>query len=196
MPYNIPKYGKQLNCFAVWTGGFTPEEVDKIIDLEKLQEFEKGKVWLDEGPAPVDTRDSDISWIHHDQHSDWVYNRIANITSVVNHDNFMYNIDGVDAFQYSKYGPDQHYTWHWDVEFGWQKWIRKISIVLMLSDQSEYEGGELEIVNNGNFDNKVSFRPNKGDMVFFASWMPHRVAPVRSGMRKTLVAWVMGEREC
>ena len=44
MPYNIPKYGKQLSCFAVWSGGFTPEEVDKIIDLEKLQEFEKGKV--------------------------------------------------------------------------------------------------------------------------------------------------------
>ena len=65
MPYNIPKYGKQLNCFAVWTGGFTPEEVDMIIDLEKLQEFEKGKVGLEQNvEAPAHTRDSDISWIH------------------------------------------------------------------------------------------------------------------------------------
>lgn len=197
MPYNIPKYGKQLECFAVWSGGFTREEVDKIIDIEKLQEFEKGKVGLDKNaPAPADTRDSDIAWIHHDQHSDWVFNRIANITSTVNYDHFMYNIDGVEAFQYTKYGPNQHYTWHWDAEFGWQKWVRKISMTLMLSDPDEYEGGELEIINNGNLDNKVSFKPNKGDMVFFASWMPHRVAPVTSGLRRSLVAWIMGEREC
>lgn len=196
MPYNIPKYGKQLNCFAVWTGGFTSEEVDKIIDLEKLHTFEKGRVWLDNDAAPAQTRDSDVSWIHPDQHSNWVFERIANITSVVNYDHFMYNIDGVDAFQYTKYGPEQHYTWHWDMELGWQKWVRKISMVLMLSDPSEYEGGELEVVNNGNFDDRASFKPAKGDMVFFASWMPHRVTPIKSGLRRSLVAWVMGEREC
>lgn len=67
---------------------------------------------------------------------------------------------------------------------------------LMLSDPDEYKGGELEIVHTGNLDDKVSFKPNKGDMVFFASWMPHRVAPVQSGTRKSLVAWIMGEREC
>lgn len=197
MPYNIPKYGKNLQCFAVWSGGFTPEEVDKIIDLEALQTFDKGRVGLNlNTAAPPETRDSDVSWIHHDQHSNWVFERISGITSVVNYDHFMYNIDGVDAFQYTKYGPNQHYNWHWDMEFGWQKWVRKISMVLMLSDPDEYEGGELEIVTTGDLDNRVSFKPNKGDMVYFASWMPHRVAPVQSGMRRSLVAWIVGEREC
>ena len=197
MPYNIPKYGKQLECFASWRNGFTPEEVDRIIDLEKLQQFEKGQVGLNtNAPAPTEIRNSDISWIHPDQHSDWVFQRIASITSVVNYDHFMLDIDGIEAFQYTKYGPDQHYTWHYDMELGWQKWIRKLSLVVMLSDPSEYDGGEFEIITNGNLDDVKSFKPSKGDIVYFASWMPHRVAPVTSGIRRTLVGWVMGEREC
>ena len=67
---------------------------------------------------------------------------------------------------------------------------------MLLTGPDEYEGGELEIINNGNLEEKISFKPNKGDVVFFASWMPHRVVPVTSGLRKSLVAWVMGEREC
>jgi PKHD-type hydroxylase len=197
MSYNIPKYGKPLECFAIWQGGFSSEEIDKIIDIEKLQEFDRGRVGNDLNvAAPNEVRNADITWIHTDQHSDWVFNRIASITSLVNHDHFMYNIDGVDALQYSKYGPDQHYTWHWDVEFGWRKWIRKISIAIMLSDPSEYEGGEFQLIKNGNLDDMVSIKLEKGDMIYFASWMPHRVAPVTSGLRRSLVAWVMGEREC
>ena len=65
----------------------------------------------------------------------------------------------------------------------------------MMSDPSEYEGGELEICINGNIDKPIKLKPEKGDIVFFASWMPHRVAPIISGTRKTLVTWVMGKRE-
>lgn len=195
MPFNIPKYSAPLECFAVWTGGFTDDEIEKITFLEQLQSFGKGRVGDDTGDAPAEVRDSDIAWIHPDQNSNWLFDRISGITSRVNYDHFMYNIDGIEAFQYTKYGPNQHYTWHWDVGFGWQNYIRKISLVVALSDPDEYEGGEFEIVKDGNLDNITSFKPKKGDIIYFASWMPHRVKPVTSGERKTLVAWVMGERE-
>lgn len=197
MPYNFRKYGVDLRCFAVWNGGFTNEEVDKIIDLERLQTFEKGKIGLDNNaPAPAETRDSDVSWIHHDHHSDWLFDRLAGITSRVNYDHFLYNIDGIEAFQYTIYKPGGHYTWHWDTEFGYLNWERKISLTVALTSPEEYEGGEFEIVTNGNIEEPVSFKPNKGDIVYFASWMPHRVKPVISGTRKSLVGWVMGKREC
>lgn len=197
MAYNFRKYGVDLRCFAVWNGGFTSEEVDKIIDLEKLQTFEKGRIGLDNNdPAPVETRDSDVSWIHHDQHSDWLFDRLAGITSRVNYDHFLYNIDGIEAFQYTIYKPGGHYTWHWDTEFGYLNWERKISLTVALTDPNEYEGGEFEIVTTGNIEEPVSFKPNKGDIVYFASWMPHRVKPIISGTRKSLVGWVMGKREC
>lgn len=197
MPFNINKYGVELRCFAVWNGGFTSEEIDKIIDLEKLQTFEKGKVGTDRNEAaPVDIRDSDITWIHQDNHSFWLFERMAAIASRVNYDHFMYNIDGIDALQYTIYKPGGHYTWHWDKDFGFQNWERKISMVVVLSDPEDYEGGELEVVNTGDITQPVSFKPNKGDVVCFSSWMPHRVKPVISGTRKSLVSWVMGKREC
>lgn len=197
MVFNINKYGVDLRCFAVWSGGFTPDEIDKIIDLEKLQTFEKGRVGTDKNvPAPSETRDSDVSWIHQDQHSFWLFERMAGICSRVNYDHFMYDIDGIDAFQYTIYKPGGHYTWHWDKDFGFQVWERKISMVLVLTDPEEYEGGELEVVTTGDITQPVSFKPNKGDVVCFASWMPHRVKPVTAGTRKSLVGWVMGKREC
>lgn len=190
------KYNAELRCFAVWSGGFSEDEIEKIVFLEQLQNFDKGKVGDDPNqPAPESVRNSEVAWIFPDQNSDWLFQRISGITSRVNYDHFMYNIDGIDSFQYTKYGIDQHYTWHWDVAFGWENYQRKISLIVMLSDPDEYEGGEFEICNNGNLDEIVSIKPAKGDIVFFASWMPHRVKPVTSGERKSLVAWVMGERQ-
>lgn len=197
MAYSFNKYGVNLECFAVWENGFTPEEVEMIIDLEKLQTFEKGKIGQDpNADAPSEVRDSKISWIHHDEHSDWLFSRLSGITSKVNHDHFLYDIDGIEAFQYTMYEPGGHYTWHWDKDFGYQNWERKISLTVSLSDPDEYEGGEFEIVNRGDITNPISFKPLKGQIVYFASWMPHRVAPITSGTRKSLVGWIMGKREC
>lgn len=71
---------------------------------------------------------------------------------------------------------------------------RKISASIMLTDPKKYEGGEFELITNGNIEEPFVVKPNKGDVIFFASWMPHRVRPVTSGVRKSLVCWVMGER--
>jgi PKHD-type hydroxylase len=195
MSFNFFKYSAPLQCFAVWEGGFTEEEVDKIVYMESLQNFGKGQVGTREGDTKKEVRDSDIAWIHPDEHSDWLFQRLGSITSAINHQQFMYDIEGVDVLQYTKYNINQHYTWHWDVDFGWQNFQRKISAVMMLTSPDEYEGGELEICNTGNFEDTAVLKPKKGDIVFFASWMPHRVKPVISGERKSLVMWVMGKRQ-
>jgi len=195
MTFDFQKYNAPLECFAIWEGGFTVDEVDKILYMESLQNFGKGTVGSENVVAKKEVRDSEIAWIHPDQHSHWLFERLAAITSTINHQQFMYDIKGVELLQYTKYNINQHYTWHWDVEFGWQNFQRKISATMMLSDPDEYEGGELEICNNGNFEDTKVVKPKKGDIVFFASWMPHRVKPVISGERKSLVMWVMGKRQ-
>jgi PKHD-type hydroxylase len=194
----ITKYNVRLEQFAVWKAGFTAEEVEKIILLEELQTFEKGKVGdkPNEEGIVTDVRDSDISWLYPSASSQWVYDRFSHITSRVNYDHFMLNIDGYDSFQYTKYKPGQHYDWHLDIAFSYENFIRKISGVVILSDPDDYRGGELEIIPHGNPDKSIKLKPEKGDIVYFASWMPHRVIPVVSGERRTLVNWVMGEREC
>lgn len=195
MLYTIPKFIKSFNCFAIWENGFSAEELEKILFFENLQSFEKGQAGNRNIKTLNTVRDADISWIKPDDSSEWLFSRLVSITSMVNYDHFMYDIDGIEPIQYTKYKRDQHYTWHWDTFFEWKQSVRKISMVMMLTDPEEYEGGELEICNTGNFENTQKLKPKKGDIVFFSSWMPHKVHPVISGERKTLVSWAMGNRE-
>jgi PKHD-type hydroxylase len=192
--YGIFKYSAPLECFAIWENGFTKEEVDQVIFLEKLTQFEKGYIG---GKKTVNeiVRDSDISWLHPSAENDWIFQRLGQIASKVNYDHFLYDVEGVEALQYTKYAIDQHYSWHWDVAFGWENYQRKISLIMMLSDPEDYEGGEFEICVNGNLDDIKSYKMKRGDIMFFASWMPHRVKPVLSGERKTLVSWITGKRQ-
>ncbi len=194
MTYGVFKYNYPLECFCMWENAFTKEEIEQVLFLEKMTDFEKGLTGGKKSPDKK-IRDSDVTWLHPNQDTEWLFGRLGQITSRVNHDHFMYDIEGFDALQYTRYGPGQHYNWHWDVAFGWENYQRKISMSMILSNPEEYEGGEFQIVNNGNIEDVKTFRPKQGDILFFASWMPHRVAPVTSGERKSLVAWVQGKRQ-
>jgi PKHD-type hydroxylase len=69
---------------------------------------------------------------------------------------------------------------------------RKLSIVLALSDKTDYEGGEFKLMPHG--VNPNIFKFSKGDLIAFPSWVPHKVEPVTSGKRITLVAWACGPK--
>lgn len=196
MPYYIQKFYKPLNHFCHVSDVFTPEEVDKIMDLEDLQSFDTGRVG-DGGLGREDPtqRQCDIMWINPDRYADWLFAKFANLTSQVNQDHFLYDIEMIENFQYTVYkNKNDHYSWHVDVMPNYHPMERKISASVLLSDPEEYEGGELDLIPNGSIENYMTFKPKKGDVVFFASWMPHRVRPVTKGIRKSLVAWVMGKR--
>ena len=197
MGFKLQKYMRRLEQYCVASNAFTEEECDKIVDLEDLQKFQKGGVGSGSGgQVNKKARDSDIMWLMHDQNSDWLFQKFGALVSQVNYDHFMYNIDGFDAFQYTVYRAKnkQHYDWHMDVDINSANYVRKISASVILSDPQDYEGGEFEIVPHGRVSEPILLKPKRGEVVFFSSWMPHRVRPVTSGVRKSLVCWVMGER--
>ena len=66
--------------------------------------------------------------------------------------------------------------------------VRKISMTLVLSPETDFEGGGLELAKPGQI-----MRPKQGHAVFFASFVNHRVVPVTRGLRKSLVMWFGGE---
>lgn len=192
----INKYLGTFECYAHMNRAFTEEEVEKIREIEELQTFQKGTISSKlSGTDLKKARDSDVFFMDHDENTDWLYQRMSYLIAQANHDHFLYNVDDFGPMQYTKYKKDGHYCWHWDVFFGWQKNARKISVVVFLNEPEDYEGGEFEIVTNGNLDEIKKLKPLKGDALFFASWMPHRVLPVTSGERNTLVTWVTGPRE-
>lgn len=190
--YPVQKYVKEFSQFCVANGAFTSEEVDKILDIEDLEKFEKGKIAANN--LLKKARDSDVMWITPQTNgTDWLFPKFSHLVSMVNYDHFMYDISHFDAFQYTKYNSKgQHYDWHLDSGARYGNYERKISVSVMLTDPSEYEGGEFCAVVNGHVDNPVIIKPEKGDAIFFSSWTPHKVAPVTAGVRKSLVVWVMG----
>jgi predicted 2-oxoglutarate/Fe(II)-dependent dioxygenase YbiX len=88
--------------------------------------------------------------------------------------------------QHTIYFKNDHYAKHIDTIFDNKTpHQRKISLILMLSDRSEYGGGEL-MINNEPVD------LDKGDMVMFKPTTFHSVEKVQQGVRKTLVMWALG----
>jgi PKHD-type hydroxylase len=193
--FPVNRFSKPLNYFCVVNDVFNEEEIEKIIALEDLMQFTKGQVGESHhGQLNTNTRDSDIMWVHPNEQSIWLFEKFSFLVGHVNYDHFMYDIEGFDAFQYTRYKEQEHYTWHYDSFGGYQNFDRKISASILLTDPKDYEGGEFEIILGGNVNNPVVAKPKKGDVIFFASWMPHRVAPVTSGVRKSLVCWILGKR--
>ena len=61
---------------------------------------------------------------------------------------------------------------------------------LQLSTPEEYKGGKLEF-NLGS--NIIEANNEVGSLTLFPSYLLHRVTPVVSGVRRSLVLWVSGK---
>ena len=134
----------------------------------------------------------------------------------MNRENFLYDIVDIDggSIQYTQYTEGQFYNWHKDADLDcfYQpqlapsshasmtpdmvavqgEYVRKLSFVVQLSDPEEYTGGELQFLDN---NGKTFFAPKqRGTVIVFDSRTRHRVRKVRSGLRKSLVGWVVGPR--
>tara|TARA_R100000908_G_scaffold64404_1_gene48219 strand:- start:1445 stop:2026 length:582 start_codon:yes stop_codon:yes gene_type:complete len=111
---------------------------------------------------------------------------ISKIVAEAN-ETFNYNLTGmIESCALLKYtSPSHGYDWHVDIANGTES-LRKISIIINLNDK--YEGGDFEMFSEG--VSSISFQ--KGDVIAFSSFLPHRITPITKGERWSLVAWVSG----
>ena len=107
-----------------------------------------------------------------------------------------FDIKGIEPIQYGIYSEGGKYDWHVDQGSKLLKGgsIRKISMTLFMNNPDEYEGGEfdLELFDPEKKPRYATFKLKKGSAIFFQSDVWHRVRPVSSGVRKSLVAWYIG----
>ena len=145
-------------------------------------------------------RNSNISWIN-----DWWVKK--EIKPYVDRANKMagwnFDITTSEAFQFTKYNKEQFYDWHTDAfdtphtDGEWKGLIRKLSITVSLSDPRDYEGGFLEFAVPHHEPTKCEFikarqAMPRGSIIVFPSYTWHRVTPVTSGTRLSLVQWNLG----
>jgi PKHD-type hydroxylase len=166
--------------------GFSSNEVDTILETTKNYEFQQATFISGNSK---DIRDSSIKWLTPDNNTTWIYDRLMNFVSEAN-SLWKFDIHSVlDDIQYTEYrGGGGHYDWHIDIGPNSIS-HRKISVIVQLSNPSEYNGGILEI-NTGSNIKQTSNK--KGAVIVFPSFLQHRVTPVSSGLRKSLVLWAGG----
>ena len=86
-------------------------------------------------------------------------------------------------FQFTEYTTDGYYNWHTDSDAVMKE--RYCSMVIQVND--EYTGGELQIIDKD--DNEITLEKGLGNLFIFYSHLTHRVKPIISGTRYSLVNW-------
>ena len=172
---------------------------DDICEMAKLFPEEEGKVGpLEkniEGTKDKSIRDCKVRWIQPDSdETKKLTNLCTNLFFESNRMFFGLDLTRIYNIQYTEYhgSNEGKYDWHHDVDWNNNgNADRKLSITIQLSDPQDYEGGTFEFdeVENPQLEFK-----DKGTILIFPSYLKHRVLPVTSGVRKTLVAWVSGPR--
>lgn len=178
---------------------FNDDELSSIIALGESLPSTRATVF--EG-TKNGHRDSHVSWITMTDDSRWLYRKLISVVTQINQFaewNFEHSI--LEKLQYTRYDENQHYNWHADQHSqpypSSDKHLagltRKISFTVMLND--DYEGGNFELEYGlPESENRVKvISPKKGLTIFFPSFMMHRVTPVTSGRRRSLVGWVCGK---
>ena len=140
-------------------------------------------------------RKSKISWLD----DTYLREQLFYSVNLYNQQKWNYDLDGCDSLQYGIYSAGGFYDWHIDEEseihnINGKALIRKLSMTIWLNDPNEYEGGEFDIEIKGPFEDirYDTLKLKKGSIVIFPSDMWHRVRPVTSGVRKSLVTWFRG----
>ena len=172
---------------------FTPEQCQDIINMGHQQKAQKAEVGHKDGASgKYDTkkRITTISWIPFKALPE-MYKTIERTMKQVNGNHFGFEgMQITEPGQFTEYPKGGFYDWHMDSEVNcqYEPPVRKISMTVLLSNPSEFEGGDLEFMTEGNKP------PNliQGQAIFFCSLLRHRVSKVKKGMRRSLVMWFGG----
>ena len=193
-----------------------PSDVVDIIERDLSDKFDDGveTSGLHGGAIDLGKRNSLNAWVPTNH---WVGGFAWHYLSRANRENFLYDLRCIDgeSLQYTRYEEGQFYGWHNDAGIATAhkpkavgnntaealrndfiaentEMVRKLSFVMQLSDPDDYEGGNLQLLDeNGN----SYFAPRqRGTVILFDSRTQHRVLKVTKGVRKSLVGWAVGPR--
>ena len=189
MQHVLTPYAAALEPFVWWENGFTEQELNWLQE-RAIKAEERAQVGGNlTGDDLAKIRRSQVSWLNKDQETAWVFNKLGHIASSLNAQYYRFDLTGFgEAIQLTNYDQSEHgmYGWHQDYN---AKVSRKLSLVLQLTDPSQYEGGNLQVITGGQ---PQTVRKQRGLVAAFPSYVLHQVTPVTNGNRQSLVAWVTG----
>lgn len=179
---DIIEYGKSLNPKE----GITAASDSMLSSEEKQEHSEK-------------IRRSKTAFIS----DTWLKKDLSSIVDYANK-SWKFDLSFEEDVQFTEYEPRGHYTWHNDSiknPMNLKNMQRKLSMSVQLSKPEDYEGGDLRFnlrgLDSHNGDTVISPPPEfkqQGSIVIFPSFLWHKVEPITSGKRYSLVMWTLGEQ--
>lgn len=188
---NLP--GKDY--MAYWEGFLTHDDINLLLAQPEWLKLQDGCIGGagDTSQVNPDIRASHVAWLGNKPELLPIWEKLANAVAEINRRFFHFDITGFhEPMQLGLYTEQQqgHYNWHVDAAPGDNNVPRKLSMSMLLSDPSEFEGGEFQVKTCT--DEAQTLDCQKGRAWFFPSYTLHRVAPVTKGMRRSLVLWIGG----
>jgi len=159
---------------------FLEPEIEDIKDIGDALVLSEGKIKDDKVDHSI--RNTRIAWIHPTTETHWLFDRAIVIFS----SSLSFNM--LQSMQYTVYdSKGSHYDWHRDVGNGDEIMKARVNVgIVQLSSPSEYKGGVLQIKYE---DQVIDVMKTKGMVTTFPIQLEHKVTPVTSGVRKTLIMW-------
>lgn len=191
MQYLLTPYAKRTEPFVWWENAFNDQELDWIQNEVIQSATQQAKVGGNPSEEQLNKiRRSKVSWMHNNQDTKWIFEKLAHIVSDLNAHYYGFDLTGFgEALQMTNYDQSEQGMYGWHQDYGSGNISRKMSIVLQLTDPSQYEGGNLQILTGGE---PHTVRKQRGLITVFPSYQLHQVTPVTKGSRQTLVAWISG----
>lgn len=169
---------------------FSPAECDRITGLADAAAFADAA--LVRGERLDNIRKARVTWLEETRDTAWILDRIIGTVTAANRTHFGFDLtEFAEQAQIAWYdaGAGGHFDWHVDIGDGRLARMRKLTLVVQLTDGADYEGGTLEVNAAGH---GAAVGRARGSATLFPAFMPHRVAPVTRGARYSLTIWVHG----
>lgn len=191
MQYLLTPYSESIQPFAWWEGAFSDQELNWL-QQQASNANQKAQIGGNaQGESLARIRRSNISWIDNTPDTKWIFEKLAHVASSLNSQFYRFDLTGFgEPLQLTNYDQSEHGMYGWHQDYGGEHSVsRKLSLVVQLTDPSQYEGGNLQVMTNMD---PVNVRKQRGLITVFPSYVLHQVTPVTQGSRQSLVAWISG----
>lgn len=190
-PYPLVDFDQGTPPFAYQYDIFSPQELDSLQNIAINSNSDALVGGRDGGRLDDNVRRTKLSWVSPDNESEWIFNRLSQAVSQINSQYYQFDLRHfAEALQFTNYVAEDAGKYSWHQDFG-STVSRKLSVVVQLTDPSQYEGGNLQLLTSSE---PINIEKRRGMVVFFPSWTLHQVTPVTAGTRQSLVSWVTGPR--
>jgi PKHD-type hydroxylase len=187
-----PRHIHDSDNLFYWENFLTDSDIDTLLSLTEWRNTSEGLTGIDKGEINK-KRKSQIAWHVPSEKTFEIWKKITDTIAHVNSMCFHYDLSGCyEPMQLTMYNSknSEYYSWHVDSFNQPHSVPRKLSMTLLLSDPSEFKGGELQVMKDS--ENIMTLEQKKGRAWFFPSYMLHRVTPVTKGIRRSAVLWIGG----